>query len=372
MGIRAASPEKKDQNEAVNQTQSNASSGNQAGPEGRNRAREGREELMLRVTQFVMKHDVPLTGPNLATIVAGLSGSDGGLARIFASQEISGEPISQRWLDDVGKMRSRENDRAGALENLLDRVEASIASFAKTTQSAHSQTSEHRGAIDAQITELEQSAHTAASEDGVERLVGLSRVMLERIVQVEEAMKKSQEETAELKENLAEARAQADVDHLTRLPNRRAFERQLEVAAKSADEKGQALSLGFCDVDHFKSINDNHGHDAGDRVLVAIANTLKKHAGKHLFAARHGGEEFVVLFPGLKAKEASDRLDQIRVELSSRQMVNRENGKSFGRITFSAGVSEVQNIDDRRGALSRADAALYEAKQSGRNQVLIG
>lgn len=337
----------------------------------RDRAREGRAELMQRVSDFVMKHDVALTGNNLSTIVAALSGSDAGLARIFTTREISRDPISQDWLDEVGKMRSREDERANALESLLDRVEASLSKFAKTTENAQSETSEHRGALDAQITELAKSAEEAGPVAGVERLVDLSRVMLERIVQVEEAMKKSQAETADLKESLAEARAQADVDHLTRLPNRRAFERQLEAAAERAQEKGERLSLGFCDVDHFKSINDTHGHDAGDRVLVAIANTLKKHAGKHLFAARHGGEEFVVLFPGLTAEDASDRLDEIRLDLSSRQMVNRDNGKSFGRITFSAGVSAVQGVEDTRAALTRADAALYEAKEAGRDRVLI-
>lgn len=362
----AASPMKKQTTVAADSARASGE------PKKRDRAREGRSELMERVSEFVMKHDVALTGPNLATIVAGLSGSDAGLARIFATREISREPISQSWLDEVGKMRSREDERADALEGLLDKVESSLSKFAETTQSARTETSEHRGAIDAQISELAKSADEVGPSNGVERLVDLSRVMLERIVQVEEAMKKSQAETAELKESLAEARAQADVDHLTRLPNRRAFERQLETAAKRAEEKGEHLSLGFCDVDHFKSINDTHGHDAGDRVLVAIANTLKKHAGKHLFAARHGGEEFVVLFPGLTADDASDRLDAIRIDLSSRQMVNRDNGKSFGRITFSAGVSAVHGTEDTRGALTRADAALYEAKEAGRDRVLIG
>ena len=362
----AASPRKKQLPVATDQSPTDG-----AAPK-RDRAREGRSELMERVSQFVLKHDVALTGSNLSTIVAGLSGSDAGLARIFATREISGEPISQSWLDQVGKMHTREEDRANALESLLDRVEASLSKFAQTTQNAQSETSEHRGALDAQISEIARNAEEVGPGNGVERLVDLSRVMLERIVQVEEAMKKSQAETAELKENLAEARAQADVDHLTRLPNRRAFERQLELVAKRAEEKGECLSLGFCDVDHFKSINDTHGHDAGDRVLVAIANTLKKYAGKHLFAARHGGEEFVVMFPGLTAEDAADRLDEIRIDLSSRQMVNRDNGQSFGRVTFSAGVSVVQNFEDRRGALTRADAALYEAKQSGRDRVLIG
>ena len=79
----------------------------------------------------------------------------------------------------------------------------------------------------------------------------------------------------------------------------------------------------------------------------------------------------MVLFPGLDAEDASNRLDQIRIDLSSRQMVNRDNGKSFGRITFSAGVSAVAGLEDTRGALTRADAALYEAKEAGRDRVLI-
>lgn len=368
----ASSPMKKQSTMATERSGSNDSTSGAKPKPKRDRAREGRSELLQRVTDFVLKHDVAMTGPNLATIVAGLSGSDAGLARIFATQEISGEPITQKWLTDLGKLRSREDERADALEGLLDRVETSLLKFAKTTQDAQSETSEHRGALDAQVSEIAKSAKTTGPNNGVERLVDLSRVMLDRIVQIEVAMKKSQAETADLRESLAEARAQADVDHLTRLPNRRAFERQLEVAAKRAEEKGEHLSLGFCDVDHFKSINDKHGHDAGDRVLVAIANTLKKHAGKHLFAARHGGEEFVVLFPGMDAAAASDRLDVIRIDLSSRQMMNRDNGKSFGRITFSAGVSAVKDFDDRRGALTRADAALYEAKDGGRDRVVIG
>jgi len=361
----AASPQKNETQEAMDRSQ-----GSGAG-RTRERAREGRSELMQRVGEFVMKHDVALTGSNLSTIVAALSGSDAGLARIFATREISQEPISQSWLDEMGKMRSREDERADALETLIDRVETSLSKFAETTKTARTETSEHRGAIDAQISELAKSASTAGHGAEIDRLVDLSRVMLERIVQVEEAMKKSQAETAELKESLSEARAQADVDHLTHLPNRRAFERKLEQAAERAQRKGERLSLGFCDVDHFKSINDTHGHDAGDRVLVAIANTLKRHAGKHLFAARHGGEEFVVLFPGLTAEDAAERLDEIRIDLSSRQMVNRDNGKSFGKITFSAGVSAVQGADDTRGALSRADEALYQAKEAGRDRVLI-
>ncbi len=343
---------------------------NSRSKDSRDRVREGRSELMQRVSEFVLKHDVALTGSNLSTVVAALSGSDSGLARTFTSREISQEPFSQNWLDEVARTRSREDERKGSVERLIDQVESSLNKFAETAQNARSETSEHRGAIDAQITELAENAEAAGPQAGLDRLVDLSRVMLERIVQVEEAMKKSQAETESLKESLAEARAEANVDHLTNLPNRRAFETQLERAADLAAEKGEPLCVGFCDVDHFKAINDTHGHDAGDRVLVAIARTLQSYAGKHCFAARHGGEEFALLFPGADLAKAKTRLDKIRMDLGTRQMVNRDNGQSFGKVTFSGGVSEVANRDDAREALARADAALYKAKEGGRDQVV--
>jgi diguanylate cyclase len=143
-------------------------------------------------------------------------------------------------------------------------------------------------------------------------------------------------------------------------------------AAMEARTKGEPLSIAFCDVDHFKSINDRHGHEAGDRVLCALASSFSEHAGDSCFVARHGGEEFVLLFYGLDKAAARLRLDSIRSAQAARQLMNRESGQPFGRVTFSAGVAEVTEDSDTRSALARADAALYRAKQAGRNQVMMG
>jgi len=107
-------------------------------------------------------------------------------------------------------------------------------------------------------------------------------------------------------------------------------------------------------------------------VLCALAASLSEHIGDSCFAARHGGEEFVLLFYGMDKEAARQRLDAIRIAQSTRQLVNRENGQPFGRITFSAGVAEVTEDADIRSALTRADAALYRAKQEGRNRVRVG
>jgi diguanylate cyclase len=251
------------------------------------------------------------------------------------------------------------------VETLIDKLEYALVRFGQTARSAQSETSEHRGAIGGQIAAM-------AEPSDIAQVLDLSRAMLARIEQVEAAMARSEAETAKLRANLAKARMEADVDHLTGLPNRRAFERRLVSADREARSKGEPLSIAFCDLDHFKTINDRHGHEAGDRVLCALATSLIEYAGDQFFVARHGGEEFVLLFYGLDKHTAHQRLDAMRAAQATRQFLNRESGLPFGKITFSGGVAEITEDPDTRSALARADAALYRAKQEGRNRVMVG
>ncbi len=340
---------------------------------GSSRAGEARRALLARIGEFFETHDLPVTASNLATICGGLSGSHPELGQAFTAREISGEPIDQRWLDTLARLDPDSHSRIAALETLMDKLEYSMLRFSQTTRSAHCETSDHRGALGAQIdamAEVELSPARTTSELG--RVIDLSRAMLARIEQIEAAMERSQEETERLRESLAKARFEADVDHLTGLPNRRAFERRLVSAAMEARAKGEPLSIAFCDIDNFKLVNDRHGHEAGDRVLRAVATTLNEYGGDACFVARHGGEEFVLLFYGKDKEAARGRLDVVRRAQAARQLMNRETGLPFGRVTFSAGVAEVTENADIRSALARADAALYSAKQDGRNRIMVG
>jgi len=344
------------------------------------RVQTARRDLLDRIGAFVMRHDLDVNGPNLATICAALSGSSRVMAQTFATREISGEPIDQRWLDTVVRLDPQTGERMDELERLMDQLEFSLMRFTQTARTAHVETSEHRGTIDAQIVAMEENAAMVeaaqsggASIDGadnVARIIGLSRAMVERVELIEAAMARSQAESEHLRESLAKARLEADVDHLTGLPNRRAFERTLISSVQRAQDRGEHLCVGFCDIDRFKSINDRHGHDAGDRVLVSIADTLSLHASDECFVARHGGEEFVLLFFGSDKDTAVRKLEAIRRAQASKLLVNRETGKGFGKITFSGGIAEVEGPHDARDALSRADKALYDAKSAGRNRVV--
>lgn len=346
-------------------TRARAKAVSQAAPVAGTRAHEARRELLERIGDFVARHDLDVTAANMAAICGALSGSSPELASALVQREAAGEPIDQRWLDTVARLDPDGHSRIAALETLSDKLEYALTRFAETAREAQSETSGHRGAIGEQI-------ETLAGPDGLAHVIELSRAMLARIEQVEAAMARSEVEIDRLRANLAEARSEADVDHLTRLPNRRAFERQLVTAAIEARASAKPLSIAFCDVDNFKQVNDRHGHAAGDRVLCALAASFREMAGDSCFTARHGGEEFVLLFYGLDKEAAKGRLDAIRRAQAGRMLMNRDTGQPFGKITFSGGVAEVGPDADTRGALGRADAALYRAKQLGRNRVELG
>ena len=122
------------------------------------------------------------------------------------------------------------------------------------------------------------------------------------------------------------------------------------------------------DIDHFKKFNDNHGHDAGDTVLRAVADCLKANFRDEDVACRFGGEEFVVILPGTAAEVAVRKADEVRAKIES--LVVRYVDANLPRITISIGVAAFpQSGDNPQAVLKSADDALYRAKDGGRNRV---
>jgi diguanylate cyclase len=195
--------------------------------------------------------------------------------------------------------------------------------------------------------------------------------MIEKTREVEAKMREGQVQTRLLQKNLETARKAAEQDHLTGLPNRRAFENTLREETDLARSNGESLSVAFCDIDHFKVINDTHGHDAGDRVLKFVAGLLAKISGDKCHVARHGGEEFVMLFRSVLVSEAAQIVDGARADMAERNLVDRKTGERMEQVTFSAGVADVFAYPEPREALKAADRALYLAKEHGRNRVYI-
>lgn len=226
---------------------------------------------------------------------------------------------------------------------------------------------------------LGESAAAFAKGDGgdtdqaaqIRKLQNLTAAMIERAAQAEAQLKARSKAISQLRSRLAQTQKQALSDPLTNLPNRRAFEVCLKTAIDTAHHMGQPLSVAFCDIDFFKRINDTHGHATGDRVIHHVAEILNRASSAKVHVARHGGEEFALVFEQLSASAAVAAIDQIRLRLSAKRMVAKDTMLPIGEVTLSAGVAQLHSGESSTALLARADQALYEAKNSGRDKVCV-
>jgi len=174
---------------------------------------------------------------------------------------------------------------------------------------------------------------------------------------------------AEEREKLArEHERVASVDHLTEVLTRRAFIARATAAIEQLRRLRQPTSLIMLDIDNFKKLNDAHGHEVGDEALIHLARVVRHHLRPQDVLARYGGEEFVILLPETGKADAYNTLTRLQRELT-REFFMTDHQKIV--ITFSAGVTLVNAGESMQPALNRADKAMYQAKQAGRNRVII-
>ncbi|HWU65284.1 MAG TPA: GGDEF domain-containing protein [Ensifer sp.] len=173
----------------------------------------------------------------------------------------------------------------------------------------------------------------------------------------------------EMRRKLNEYKRIAYIDSLTGLFNRRAFDDRMASAfAKYRKIGGCALIIA--DIDHFKRFNDTYGHPVGDRVLTAVGQSLAKFAGRNIFVARPGGEEFALIAENMSAEEAGRLAELVRLEVASISFEIKGGGK-IDPVTISLGVSMADDALDGVEFYQNSDLALYSSKNGGRNRTTL-
>ena len=178
---------------------------------------------------------------------------------------------------------------------------------------------------------------------------------------------KVEERTKELAQKNEQLRTMSRTDPLTGLANRRAFDTVMRKEVRRGERNKKPLVLGMMDIDYFKSVNDDYGHDAGDIILKQIATILLDGLRAHDFSARWGGEEFCILLPETEAEEAMNVAERIRLMIENYDWMI---GDKKLNITASFGLAQWQPGQNASVVFKEADKALYEAKEKGRNQVI--
>ena len=333
------------------------------------------DRLFAAIGGFLADHRLSVDPINYAFAHRVLSNPKGPLAAGVARITDGGVRLTSRDIEDLGhhagapSAPTQANDDESArgltespnamMQALVARTQMQVEDFADTVAAMRHETQTFgRDLLEG------ANAIRAASGAAVEDITQLAGAMLDRVQAAEERLAAATVEAEALRRELEAARDDARRDPLTGLANRRAFE---DAFVKASDDNAP-ICVALCDIDHFKSVNDRFGHAVGDRVLKVIAEALREACGQHL-VARHGGEEFAILFTGVTPAEAAATLDAARGTVAAKKYRLRETDAPLGAVTFSGGVSAHDLGEVMGSAMGRADRLLYAAKAAGRNLI---
>lgn len=185
-----------------------------------------------------------------------------------------------------------------------------------------------------------------------------------------DSLRQRAEEIDQLRAELDRVRRESVRDPLTGLFNRRAFDEHLADALEDTLQQLKNICLVMVDVDHFKITNDKHGHQIGDKILQYVASVLKKNCKGKDLVARFGGDEFAVIIENAPRAGVASIAETIRRQVDESTLKRTDTGEPLGNITVSIGYDCMQPGDTPVTVIERADKALYDAKQQGRNRVV--
>jgi diguanylate cyclase len=281
----------------------------------------------------------------------------------------AGKPLSE---DVISRLRRQYfgDQEADGVSTIVDKTHIQIDRLASVIESAGG---DARGFADELRLTLQSDGVDldAAPEAMLGQVVKATAAMVERTHKLEAQLAMSSQEVQVLRRDLEKARTESRTDPLTGLPNRKAFQSYIEAQAVRAVSDDQSLSLLFCDIDHFKAFNDSWGHRMGDEVLRLVGQAIEQLAHGVGYPARYGGEEFVIVLPNRGLESARDVAERIREFVAQKALRAKLSNQTIGRITLSFGVAELSGGETVEGFIERADAALYRAKQGGRNCVMV-
>jgi diguanylate cyclase len=283
--------------------------------------------------------------------------------RLRSKSALGDEDIFRLYREHVA---DPDHDAMQAINSELQRVISGVAANASSTGAS-------AGSFGAQIDKLAAAlaqGDSNALPDLLSGAVAGAQAMKGSTATLVEQIHAGQMEIERLRTDLIRARDEVLLDPLTGVLNRRGFDQRLADLMQQRADGGPPHSLVMIDIDHFKKVNDTHGHVMGDQVIRALAAILRRSVpdGEQR-VARYGGEEFAVLLPGTALAEGARLADVLRRQVSEMRIKDRRTQQVLTQVTISAGVAALEPRDDPANWVARADAALYRSKAAGRDRV---
>lgn len=272
------------------------------------------------------------------------------------------------------ELLSKQSSIKPALVDAKDTIKNMMTTFVSGLADITQSTDIYQNKINGYQKEIIETEEIAHLDKILQNLLGDISIMSADAKKSHNAFQETQKKVEDAEKQISELTTKLDYisemahqDFLTGALNRRGMDEAIEREFNRADRHNTPISLAMLDIDHFKKINDTMGHATGDVALAHLAKVVKGVIRNTDILARYGGEEFVILLPGSKQEDAVNVITGVQRDLTKNFFLH-DNNRVL--ITFSAGVAEREAGENVDSVLPRADAALYIAKQTGRNRVI--
>jgi diguanylate cyclase len=281
-----------------------------------------------------------------------------------------GNRPTQDALDRIGRKFFAHTHGDGIVEHARDVLARELEDVAALLRSEQCHVEKYGRILDETTGGL--NGRSLISQELLRKIVGAISVATNSTIdhgrQVATTLGDKSTELENVKAKLEEYKRLADTDALTRIWNRRAFEKQL---ARIYDSRKGVLfsALILADIDRFKSVNDRFGHPVGDRIIRTVADIFRTSIRADMFVARTGGEEFALIVEGVSEDSTYGIAERIRTLVAQTPFTNSQTGANYGTVTISMGICMASEAEGPEDLYARADRALYRSKVSGRNRV---
>ena len=283
--------------------------------------------------------------------------------RLAAPQPLAGNDVLELYRRHVESRNSEYTER------VQQGLQALLQQLGRVADSADHETEDYSRSLADAVGRLTEDLDAKGLGRLIRDLAARTEAARATTDAMREQIASSTREIDALKEQLGELRSEAATDALTRLYNRRGFERAAAtlLAGRPAGLAGCSVVMG--DIDHFKRVNDTYGHLLGDQVLKGVAQVIRTTLAETDLAARFGGEEFAILLPGIGLEDALRVAEKIRGNVTRARVRRQGTNEYLDQISISLGVASATGDETLEALIERADRALYRAKESGRNRV---
>ncbi len=340
------------------------------GPPAEIQSKESAAEILRLALAKLGQLNQPVTAINYALIYSYYSGDDidlnNKLDEFFLEKEQWSEDEARELFEKYLCRCGTEKNRA--MEQELSSIVAQIIGMVIDLSGRTMISSD---ALETQLGKLAGSHDPGTVLHVASEIIAETRNFVDDTKNVELSLRQSTREIELLKDELDSARKQATVDALTGLNNRRGFDRALTRAISSVQDGERNFSLLILDIDHFKKINDIHGHLIGDKVLIGIARQLFKQMRGNDYLSRYGGEEFAILLFNTPITSAFTVAENLRKTIEMLRLKHTKTGQHIGKVTISLGVASYNPDESAEDIIQRCDKALYRAKSLNRNRTVL-